>query len=113
VITVKATNEGLAGKATASGYVIDLVVCFVALPSEQALGAFVRLWNPLNNARCIAQVLDVGPWHTNDNDYVFGGARPAAELQSNTNGSGIDLGGKAWALLGMIDNTEVGWEFVS
>lgn len=116
-MTVKATREGLVGQKTASGYVIDTVVAFVSLPSTLALGSFVRLWNPLTNARCIAQVLDVGPWNTADNAYVFGGARPQAESGKDTtgrvtNGSGIDLGEKVWALLGMTDNTTVGWEFL-
>jgi hypothetical protein len=40
VITVKATREGLLGQKTASGYVIDTVVPFVALPCI----ASSRIW---------------------------------------------------------------------
>lgn len=116
-MTVKATREGLVGKRTASGYVIDTVVPFVALPATAALGRFVRLANPLTAKICYALVLDVGPWNTNDIAYVFGGARPQAESGTDTtgrptNGAGIDLGEKAWFLLGMADNTDVEWEFV-
>ena len=50
--------------------------------------------------------------------YVFGGARPQAESGTDstgrpTNGAGIDLGERVWAELGMLDNGQVDWEFVS
>lgn len=116
-MTVKATREGLVGHTTASGYAIDLVVPFVALPSGRALERFVKVSNPLNGKSCYAVVLDVGPFNQNDNGYVFGGARPQAELGlsvsgKGTNGAGIDLSEKVWALLGMTDNTSVDWEFL-
>lgn len=116
---------------TASGYVIDKVVSFVALPSVAALGKHVRVTNPLNGKTTIAQVLDVGPWNEHDDAYVFGLARPAAERGEHVvyvgkppqpvqrtepavvNGAGIDLGERVWADLGMAGNTEVSWEFVS
>lgn len=40
---VKATREGLLGHGTASGYIIDRVVPFVALPSTKAIGRFVKV----------------------------------------------------------------------
>jgi len=96
-MTVKATREGLIGAQTASGYIIDRIVPFVALPCGKALQRFVRLTNPLNQKSCIAIVLDVGPWNTQDDAYVLGGARPQAESGTDTtgrttNGAGIDLG---------------------
>jgi hypothetical protein len=109
---VKATNEGLIGGRTASGYIIDKVVPFVALPAEAALGRLVCVVNSLTGGQCYAFVLDVGPWYTNDTAYVFNGARPEAESNPKTNGSGIDLGYKVWVLLGMADNTDVDWWFV-
>jgi hypothetical protein len=112
VITVKATREGLIGKTTASGYVIDTIVPFVALPAEFAIGKHVEVRNPLNGKSCIAVVLDIGPWRTQDYAYVLGGARPVAESMPATNGAGIDLGEKVWALLGMTDNTNVSWRFI-
>ena len=112
MITVKATYEGLLGKTTASGYVVDMAVPFVSLPSPLALGKLIEILNPLNGAKCYAFVLDVGPWNQNDDRYVFGGQRPLAESQANTNGSGIDLGFRVWTLLGMTDNTNVTWSFV-
>jgi hypothetical protein len=114
---VKATREGLIGGRTASGYIVDVVVPFVALPSKSALGRHVRVTNPVNGKSCIAVVLDIGPWNVADDDYVFRGERPQSETGVDkwgrkTNKAGIDLGEKVWKLLEMKDNTEVEWEFV-
>ena len=109
---VKATREGLIGGITASGWIIDTEYPYVALPCGKALERWVKLSNPLNGKLCAAQVLDVGPWNVDDQGYVFGGARPAAESDPRTNGAGIDLGECVWALLGMTDNTDVDWEFL-
>jgi len=110
---VRATREGRIGGTTASGYVIpaNSVLPFVALPSRKALGRIIRVTNPLNGTNCLAMVMDVGPHNTADDAYVFGGARPLAESQGG-NGAGIDLGERAWALLGMKDNTNVEWHFL-
>lgn len=134
MITVKATREGLAGGKTSSGYRIDGIVRFVALPALAALRQWVKVTNPANGKSCVALVLDVGPWNENDNRYVFqdltnpnaaGGihgamqdaVRPQAEsgidtFNRKTNGAGIDLGEAVWAALDMKDNTEVAWEFL-
>jgi len=117
VIAVKATREGLVGHRTASGYVIDTVVPFVALPSTAALQMFVRVRNPANGREALAVVLDVGPWNEHDDRYVFAGARPQAETGPDergrvTNGAGIDLGERVWRALLMTDNGVVEWEFV-
>lgn len=114
---VKATREGLIGGKTASGYIVDTVVPFVALPSVKALGRFVRVTNPANQRTTLAVVLDVGPWNEHDSMYVEHGQRPAAESGVDTrgrktNGAGIDLGEKVWHVLGMVDNGDVEWEFV-
>lgn len=118
MIRVKATREGLIGSTTASGYVIDSHVSFVALPSLLALHQFVRVSNPANGKTVLAQVLDIGPWNEHDDAYVVNGARPQAEsgIDSRgrqTNGAGIDLGEWVWRALDMLDNSEVDWEFVS
>lgn len=118
MITVKATREGLIGGKTASGYVIDRVVPFVALPSAKALGRFVRVTNPANGQSTLAIVLDIGPWDTADDAYVFDGERPQAESGKDTrgrvtNGAGIDLSEHIWHALGMVDNSPVNWEFIS
>jgi hypothetical protein len=119
MITVKATREGLVGGRTASGYVIDLVVPFVALPCGAAVGRFVRVTNPANGKTTLAIVLDVGPWNIDDRAYVFGDGtvRPQAETGTDaygrsTNGAGIDLGQRVWHLLGMTDNAPVTWKFL-
>lgn len=114
---IKATREGLIGKTTASGYIIDKHVPFVALPYTKALFKAVRVTNKLNNKSIIALVLDVGPWNVHDIDYVLGSERPQAEsgtdlFMRKTNKAGIDLGEYVWNYLGMTDNTNVSWEFV-
>src|SRR6266568_5059126 len=116
-MTVKATREGLVGGLTSSGYKIDKIVPFVALPSRNALHRFVKLSNPKNGKSCYAIVLDVGPWNEEDDSYVFAGNRPTAESGLDTrnrvtNKAGIDLSEKVWELLEMKDNTEVSWEFI-
>lgn len=118
MIRVKATREGLLHHPTASGYVIDQIVPFVALPSIKALHRFVKLHNPANGRMCFAIVLDVGPWNIHDDAYVFRGERPQAETGTDatwgreTNGAGIDLSEAVWARLGMQDNGEIEWEFI-
>jgi len=119
MLTVRATREGLQGGITASGYRIDQVVPFVALPTVKALGRFVRVVNPANGRTTYAVVLDVGPWEEHDDAYVFGdgSVRPLAESGVDsrgrtTNGAGIDLGERVWHELGMTDNADVAWEFL-
>ena len=116
-MTVKATREGLVGSVTATGWKIDTEYPYVALPSHTVLSRWVKITNPANGKSCCAQVLDVGPFNTDDDAYVIGGSRPAAESGKSvsgkgTNGAGIDLGEKVWKLLGMTDNGEVEWKFV-
>ncbi|TAL46520.1 MAG: hypothetical protein EPN91_00090 [Salinibacterium sp.] len=116
--TVKATREGLLGSMMASHVRVDLQLPFVALPSVRALYRFVRVTNALTKESTMAIVLDVGPWNTHDDIYVFGDARPQAETGIDTRGratnhAGIDLSETVWAALGMVDNTTVTWEFLN
>ena len=117
MIGVLATREGLIGGRTASGYIIDTVVPFVALPSVHALHHFIRITNPANGKQTKAVVLDVGPWNEYDDSYVFNNERPLAELGRDTRGivtnkAGIDLSERVWNELGMADNGIVQWEFL-
>lgn len=117
MIRVKATREGLVGKRTASGYVLDYAVAACALPSSHALFKPVFIRNTLNGLWTLALCLDVGPWNVGDDAYVFGHARPQAErgidLQGRkTNGAGIDLSEKTWFELRMADNGVVEWQFI-
>src|SRR6266567_6022752 len=103
---VKATREGLIGHITASGYVIEDQIPFVALPSRRALHHTLDITNPLNGRQVRAIVLEVGPFNVRDDGYVFGGDRPMAERGLSvsghgTNGAGIDLGEAVWKALGM------------
>jgi rare lipoprotein A (peptidoglycan hydrolase) len=129
MIPCKATREGLIGQTTASGYIVDRFVPFVALPSVRALHRFVRVNNPANGKHTIAFVLDVGPWNEHDDRYVFQPAafnvpstdmpviRPQAESGTDergrpTNHAGIDLSEAVWLRLGMKENGPVLWEFI-
>lgn len=116
MIRVKATREGLIGHGTASGYIIERVVPFVALPSTHALFRVGFISNPRTGKSCTFIVLDVGPWNEHDDAYVIGGERPQAEsgvdtVGRETNHAGIDLGEAVWKALGMTDNDEVEWQF--
>jgi len=70
--TIFATREGLVGKQTANGHIIQERDNFVALPSWRALSPYksnkfqVRL--TYKGRTTIVPVWDVGPWNTND-DY--------------------------------------------
>jgi hypothetical protein len=110
MIAVKATREGLLGHVTASGYIIETHVPFVALPSVRALRRCVRITR--GGRTCEAIVLDVGPHYNHDDAYVFDGARPKAE-SDGSNGAGIDLGEYVWNFLRMTDNSEISWEFLT
>lgn len=114
---MKATREGLVGQPTASRWIIDTHVPFVALPSRAALYRFVRVTNVANSRSTLAIVLDVGPFNEHDDAYVLHGARPQAESGVSvsghgTNGAGIDLGECVWNRLAMTDNGPVQWEFI-
>lgn len=120
---VRATREGLVGRQTATGWVIDNKRMFAALPSRRALHCRVVITNPLNGKSCIAEICDLGPHNEHDDAYVFGDERPLAEqgfhtvqsgqppVPGETNGAGIDLGEAVWNALGMRDNTLVDWSF--
>lgn len=131
MISVKATREGLINEATASGYIVEKTVPFVALPSKAALHLWVRVANPLTGKSIRALVKDIGPHYTNDHAYVFQDAtipgyrgegdttivsvvpiRPKAERNKSSNHAGIDLSEAVWVALGMKDNTMVDWEFL-
>jgi len=59
---------------------------------------------------CFCQVEDVGPWRTDDRDYVLGAARPEAERQGK---AGIDLSPAVCRYLGVDGKGKVDWRFVS
>lgn len=114
---VKATREGLVGGKTSTGWKVNTIVPYVALPSTAALRQWVRVTNPANGESIKALVLDVGPWNVEDDEYVFQGSRPQSESGVDkfgrvTNKAGIDLGEYVWKKLGMKDNTDVDWEFI-
>ena len=123
--TVFATREGLVGKKTASGMIIQKDSVFVALPSRSALGKLVKITYCDKSVVC--RVSDVGPWSTKD-CYWGTRTRPLSEsglripviLQNKygkpKNKAGIDLSDGLWDKLGIKrDNgiVLVTWEFVT
>jgi hypothetical protein len=92
----------------------------VALPARFS-GVRPKVWVihtfPSNVAtHVVCDIVDVGPWNTND-PYWVTGARPQAESGTDmrgrkTNGAGIDLTPGAAAALGIDGKGVVDWEFV-
>jgi hypothetical protein len=74
-VTVRlwATREGLVGKTTASGHVIEANDHFVALPSKKALNRSVIV--AYKGKSVTAPVLDVGPWNRDEAWWESGSAR--------------------------------------
>lgn len=111
----------------------------VALPSFQALRKWVVI--RYQDTWTMAQVMDVGPWCTDDSDYIFGEEKPRAETHKGRycplkkgalnlasipdgnggmmgvvicNGAGIDLFPATARALGILkgENVMVEWKFI-
>ncbi len=117
---VIASMEGLEGNITAVGLKINWHSVFVALPAKLALWSIVAV--RYNDKIVLAPVLDIGPWNTEDNDYVFGHARPQSESGIDksgrrTNRAGIDLSFYTIVKLNSLPTEwglrEVEWSFVT
>ena len=77
----------------------------------------VRVFNPVNGASALCDIVDVGPWNGNDPYWETGG-RPQAESGvaqdgRRTNLAGIDLTPAAARQLGIDGKGEVQWEFAA
>ena len=77
----------------------------------------VRVFNPVNGASVLCDIVDVGPWNGNDPYWQTGG-RPQAESGiaqdgRTTNLAGIDLTPAAARQLGIDGKGEVQWEFAA
>jgi N-acetylmuramoyl-L-alanine amidase len=73
--------------------------------------------NAANHKQVICDVVDVGPWNTDDGAYVLGTARAQAESGTDTQGrttnkAGIDLTPGAAKAVGLEGKGEVYWTFV-
>ncbi len=58
---------------------------------------------------CYAQWEDVGPWETDDHDYVFGNARPK---NVENDGAGLDVSPAVRDYLGITSGALCDWRFV-
>ena len=77
----------------------------------------VQVRNTDNGKTVFVDVVDVGPWNTDDEDYVLGDARPQAEsgtdtIGRDTNLAGIDLTPGAAKAIGLEGKGNVSWAFV-
>jgi putative peptidoglycan binding protein len=75
----------------------------------------VNVTNPANGKAALCQIVDVGPWNTDD-PYWAHGTRPQAESGIDergrkTNRAGIDLSPAAARALGINGMGKVDWEF--
>ncbi len=96
-----------------TGHRIDDTIIGVALPAHLP-NAKVRVHN--GNKSVIADVVDIGPWNTND-PYWEAHNRPQAESGTDmhgrhTNKAGIDLTPATARALGIDGKGIVDWEFV-
>jgi hypothetical protein len=104
-----------------SAYDEDLVLndtdFYVALPDRfDGERPVVRVTNPLTGDYAVADILDVGPWNTDD-PYWETGDRPQAECGTDmsgreTNGAGIDLSPALADALGIDGMGKVDWDFI-
>lgn len=99
------------------GHVISEDELGVALPSFfRGTRPKVRVINPATGASVVCDIVDPGPWNTND-PYWETGARPQAESGTardgrTTNLAGIDLTPAAARAIGIDDKGKVEWEFI-
>lgn len=101
------------------GRLIDDQELGVALPFRFPDGPRpkVRVTNTANAKVAICNIVDVGPWNTND-PYWKTGARPQAESGRDmrgrlTNGAGIDLTPGTARSIGISGKGKVNWEFAT
>jgi uncharacterized protein (TIGR02594 family) len=113
----KITATYFGGRQSAYGPAIDDNSLGVALPFHFGVDRpRVRVTNVRTGASADCDVIDVGPWNTND-PYWLKGARPQAETGTDTrgrhtNGAGIDLTLAAAKAVGIDGKGLVNWEFI-
>lgn len=111
---------------------LDDTDLYVALPYSFSFDYYpdnppkVRVFNRANESSAVGDVMDKGPWTTDDTPYVKGTARPIAEscfkdkrpLPSGpnkgkvpTNAAGIDLSPALAKKIGISGKGKVNWEF--
>lgn len=100
-----------------NGEVLDDDSFYVALPDRiEGDRPTVRVYNRATGQVAEADIMDVGPWNTDD-PYWAKGTRPQAESGTDmtgrpTNKAGIDLSPALSTALGIDGMGHVDWEFV-
>lgn len=72
--------QGTTHKGPRGDYKYEREDILCALPCYEALGKWVLIRNTATGKTIKAFCQDVGPWYVWDLEYVFGGAKPLAEL---------------------------------
>jgi len=99
-----------------SGMVLNDTDLYVALPDRfEGERPRVKVYNRLTGQSGIGEILDVGPWNTDD-PYWAKGTRPQAESGTDmsgrtTNKAGIDLSPALSKAIGVDGMGKVDWEF--
>lgn len=98
------------------GHFITDTALGVALPDRLKSRPKVRVLNSATGASVDCDIVDVGPWNTND-PYWEKDERPQAESEIDTRGrktnlAGIDLTPAAARAIGIPGKGKVDWEFV-
>jgi hypothetical protein len=95
----------------------------VRIEGERTL---VKVWNRENGKSAIGEILDVGPWLTDDEAYVMGDQRPLAETCYKNkqplprgptegivpNGAGFDISPAMAKALGISGKGVIDWDFL-
>ncbi|OIO26690.1 hypothetical protein AUJ14_01315 [Candidatus Micrarchaeota archaeon CG1_02_55_22] len=108
----------------ASGIYSTARTYYAALPTRRALNRNIQVRGP-NGKVLTLPVLDVGPFCVRDESYVFGSARPLAEIyrgqivpvagcnrKYRATGAGLDVSCQAARELGISGKGYADWRFV-
>jgi hypothetical protein len=88
---------------------VKLIPWYKNISKDESLIKNVWIEIKYNNKICYAQWEDVGPFETDDFDYVFGNAAPKNIFGVS---AGLDISPATWDCLGIDDNAIVKWRFV-
>jgi N-acetylmuramoyl-L-alanine amidase len=130
---IETTVFGGSGDPNYSAYDGDLFLndsdLYVALPWKwQGERPRVKVFNRTTGLSAVGEILDVGPWNIDDDDYVLGDMRPSAETHYEmgeklptgpnagkvpTNAAGLDLSPALARAVGISGKGRCDWMFVS
>lgn len=89
---------------------LKLIPWYKNVTEEESLIKNAWIEIKYNNKTCYAQWQDVGPFETDDFDYVFGKALPKNVFGVS---AGLDISPATWDCLGLKDNANTSWRFIA